>query len=434
VVTVILTDAAGRVLSGRPVAWGSGNAAVATVSDSGRITAIAAGRASISASAEGRVATLEVTVRPVAVASVAVTPGAMLLEIGESRQMHAEPRDAQGAALADRAVQWSVDNGNATISPSGLLTAVRGGYVTVFATSEGVVGAVGGTIVAGESYSHDLAYHRVGNNGDSELFILTLGDGSAPLRINAGSVSRQATASPTGRRLAFAVSMTVMPTNEWQHDIYAVDRTGLNIRHLTTDGGREDQPAWSPAGGRIAYVAVTADARSDIWVMNEDGTGQVNLTGDMPPQGVRSSPAWSWDGARLAFAQLENGPAGTTTTIWTMRADGSDKRQVTSTLTGFDATPTWSPDGATLAFRRYYSGDADITVVSLATGALRRIAMPGQQSSPAWSPDGSLIAFVQNAGPVQNIFTIRPDGQRVRLRTVDPAWGGGLSPAWVRRE
>jgi Tol biopolymer transport system component len=326
-----------------------------------------------------------------------------------------------------------VDNGNAVISPFGLLIAVRGGYVTVRATSEGVVGAVAATIVAADAYEYDLAYHRVSNNGDSELFILTLGDGADPQRINAGNVSRDATASPNGRRLAFAVSMALIPTGERQNDIYAVDRTGLHMRHLTTAPGAEDQPAWSPVGGRIAYHAATADGRSDIWVMNEDGTGQVNLTGDLPAQALRSGPAWSWDGTRLAFAQIENGAAGSTSSIWTMRADGSDKQRVTSTLSGFDAMPTWSPDGATLAFRRYYNGDADITVVSLATGALRRIALPGLQAAPAWSPDGSQIAFTQNLGLVENVYSMRPDGSRVRLRTVNPAWGGGLSPSWVRR-
>jgi Tol biopolymer transport system component len=432
-ITAIVKDALGRVVQGRTLAWSSDNPAVATVSASGVVAAIDAGYATITATAEGQSASLAVTVRRAAVASVGVSPGAMVLEIGETRQMTAELRDAQGNVLEDRVVHWSVDNGNAVISPYGLLIAVRGGYVTVRATSEGVVGAVAATIVAAEAYEYDLAYHRVSGNGDSELFILTLGDGADPQRINAGNVSRDATASPNGRRLAFAVSMALIPTGERQNDIYAVDRTGLHMRHLTTAPGAEDQPAWSPVGGRIAYHAATADGRSDIWVMNEDGTGQVNLTGDLPAQALRSGPAWSWDGTRLAFAQIENGAAGSTSSIWTMRADGSDKQRVTSTLSGFDAMPTWSPDGATLAFRRYYGGDADITVVSLATGALRRIALPGLQAAPAWSPDGSQIAFTQNLGLVENVYSMRPDGSRVRLRTVNPAWGGGLSPSWVRR-
>ncbi len=432
-ITAVLTDALGRVVQGRAVAWSSNNPVVATVSDSGVVAAIEVGYATITASAEGQTASLAVTVRRAAVASVGVSPGAMVLEIGETRQMTAVLKDAQGNVLEDRVVQWSVDNGNAAISPYGLLIAVRGGYVTVRATSEGVVGAVAATIVAADSYEYDLAYHRVSNNGDSELFILTLGDGADPQRINAGNVSRDATASPNGRRLAFAVSMKLIPTGEQQDDIYAVDRTGLHMRHLTTAEGAEDQPAWSPVGGRIAYRAATADGRSDIWVMNEDGSGQVNLTADLPAQGMRSGPAWSWDGTRLAFAQIETGVAGSTASIWTMRADGGDKQRVTSTLNGFDAMPTWSPDGATLAFRRYYNGDADITVVSLATGAMRRIASPGNQASPAWSPDGAQIAFTQNLGLVENVYTMRPDGSHVRLRTVNPAWGGGLSPSWVRR-
>ncbi|MDP1891116.1 MAG: Ig-like domain-containing protein [Gemmatimonadaceae bacterium] len=432
-ITAVLTDALGREVQGRAVAWSSNNPAVATVSNAGVVAAIDVGYATITASIDGQTASLAVTVRRAAVASVDVSPGAMVLEIGETRQMTAVLKDAQGNVLEDRVVQWSVDNGNAAISPYGLLIPGRAGYVTVRATSEGVVGAVAATIVAADAYAYDLAYNRVSNNGDAELFILTLGDGADPQRINAGNVSRDPTASPDGRRLAFAVSMSTLPTGEWQENIYAVDRTGLHMRQLTTAEGAEDQPAWSPVGGRIAYRAATADGRSDIWVMNEDGTGQVNLTGDLPAQGMRSGPAWSWDGTRIAFAQMENGIAGSTSSIWTMRADGSDKQRVTSTLSGFDAMPTWSPDGATLAFRRYYGSDADIAVVSLATGAQRRIALPGNQSSPAWSPDGAQLAFTQNLGLAANVYTMRPDGSRVRLRTVNLAWGGGLNPAWVRR-
>jgi Tol biopolymer transport system component/uncharacterized protein YjdB len=431
-IVAVAKDAAGRVLAGRAITWASNDTTIVVVDTTGRVTGRRVGHANVSAQVEGRTASAVVNVTGATVAFVGITPTALVLEIGESRQLQAIVKDALGNVLQGRTVQWSVDE-NATVTQMGVATGVARGYVTITAVSEGVAGSVGGTIIEA-AYDHDLVYSRQSNAGLSELFILTLGTGAAPVRLNAGTVSRTPTPSPDGSRIAFAVSMDVLGGGGRIDDIYAVDRTGLNMRQLTTAPAYDDQPAWSPAGGRIAYRSWEMNGRSDIWVMNPDGSGQVNLTTDMSPTGWRGSPAWTRDGTRIAFTQSETGPAGTLTAIWTMRADGSDKRQVTGTLTGFDATPTWAPGGTHLAFIRYYAGDADISIVDANGGEPVRIPLPGLQSGPAWSPDGALIAFTQNDGTLSNIYTMQPNGSRVRLRTVDASWGGGLSPAWISRQ
>jgi uncharacterized protein YjdB len=71
------------------------------------------------------------------------------LTTGGTQQITATPRDAQGNALADRAVTWESQNTNiATVSPTGLITAVAPGTTTVAATSEGKVGTVTVTVTA----------------------------------------------------------------------------------------------------------------------------------------------------------------------------------------------------------------------------------------------------------------------------------------------
>jgi TolB protein len=113
-----------------------------------------------------------------------------------------------------------------------------------------------------------------------------------------------------------------------------------------------------------------------------------------------------------------------------MNADGSGRRMLTTTLTGFDSSPTWSPGGQSIAFSRYYGAESDITVIDIESGTLRRIPLAGYESSPAWSPDGSMIAFSKNGNA---LYTMRPDGAQLRLRTTNPTWGGGLAPAWISR-
>src|SRR5690606_33892410 len=140
-----------------------------------------------------------------------------------------------------------------------------------------------------------------------------------------------------------------------------------------------------------------------------------NLTPD-PLPGVtdESRPAWSADGARIAYAST----AGGNRDIWTMRADGSDKRRITGTA-DLDTEPTWSPDGGRIAFRR--SSDtlgSDVWIVPAAGGTATRLARAGGQRLPAWSPDGTLIAFVEGApGGQSQVFTMRPDGNDAVLRT-----------------
>lgn len=428
-VTAIARDAAGRELVGRTFTWLTENPTVATVDGTGRITALRVGTTRVTATTAGTTAAIQVTVRAAAVASVLVQPRTTVLEIGEMRQMSVIVRDARGAILEGRTVQWRVDGGAATITPNGLVYGTRSGYASIIATVDGVSNTATGTITAEEDYAWDLLYHRE-SAGASDLYTYRFGAEQPPVRINAGSVSYAPTGSPDGTRIAFAVSMTEL-NGVRVDDIFAVDRNGLNMRRLTNAPGYDNAPAWSPTGARIAWVHYGVDERADILVMNADGTNPENLTGDLT--GGVGAPAWSPDGTRLAFVQSTSGVGGTTTRLITMRADGTDKRVITSTTTGFDASPSWSADGTQIAFLRFYQGDNDITIVGAQGGPTTRLALPGNQWSPAWSPDGRYIAYHQSLGPTTNIFTVRPDGTHIRLRTVDPAWGGGVKPTWILR-
>jgi uncharacterized protein YjdB len=142
-------DANGNALTGRAVAWASSNPGIATVSESGVVTGVTPGDATITATSEGKSGTATVTVTPIPVASVTVDPTTVSLTTGGTQQITATPRDAQGNALADRAVTWESQNpAVATVSPTGLITAVAPGTTTVTATSEGKVGTVTVTVTA----------------------------------------------------------------------------------------------------------------------------------------------------------------------------------------------------------------------------------------------------------------------------------------------
>ena len=93
---------------------------------------------------------------PPAVASVDITPGAASLAAGAFLQLTATPRDSAGAAVGGVAITWRSDQPSvATVTPTGLVTAVAVGSANITATVAGhgatAAMTVGGMIMDGVS-------------------------------------------------------------------------------------------------------------------------------------------------------------------------------------------------------------------------------------------------------------------------------------------
>jgi uncharacterized protein YjdB len=145
---VVLRDERNATLTGRPVTWASSNSAVATVDVTGVITGVASGTTTISASAEGKNATAELTVIPPPVHSVAVTLERSTVPQGSSTSASAVLRDDLGVTLGGRAVTWSSANPLiATVSAAGAVAAVGVGTTIITATSEGRSGSASITVL-----------------------------------------------------------------------------------------------------------------------------------------------------------------------------------------------------------------------------------------------------------------------------------------------
>jgi uncharacterized protein YjdB len=142
--TATLLDSTGSSLTGRSVAWQSGNPGVATVSVAGDVSAVAPGSAAISATSEGKTASALLTVSapaPAPVASVSVSPGSPTVNVGDSVQFSAVTRDANNNVLTGRAIAWNSSNpAVTTVSASGLARTLAAGTAQISATSETQVG------------------------------------------------------------------------------------------------------------------------------------------------------------------------------------------------------------------------------------------------------------------------------------------------------
>jgi uncharacterized protein YjdB len=140
--TAQVTDDQGNPLTGRPITFVSDNSAVATVSATGVVTGIALGAAKITATSEGKTGVADVTVTPVPVSTVEVSPGSSDLTVGQTATLSAVAKDAKGNVLTGRPVTWSSGAPTvATVSAAGLVSAVGAGNAVVFAVIEGKTGS-----------------------------------------------------------------------------------------------------------------------------------------------------------------------------------------------------------------------------------------------------------------------------------------------------
>ena len=142
-------DAAGNPLTGRVVTWSTSASGVATVNNSGLVTAQGQGSATITATSEGQSGTASITVSIIPVASVTVSPSSLNLSVGQTGQLTATPRDAAGNPLTGRVVTWSTSASNvATVNNNGVVTAQAEGTATITAASEGQSGTASVTVTA----------------------------------------------------------------------------------------------------------------------------------------------------------------------------------------------------------------------------------------------------------------------------------------------
>jgi hypothetical protein len=125
-------------------------------------------------------------------------------------------------------------------------------------------------------------------------------------------------------------------------DIWLLDEEGRDFQ-LTYDPAEDLAPVWSPEGTRIAFES-RRDGNSEIYVMEADGSNQVNLTRH---EADDHAPAWSPDGSLIAFESLRDGARE----VYVMSADGTDVARLTGG-TGLSVAPHWEVGASEIIFSR----------------------------------------------------------------------------------
>lgn len=213
--------------------------------------------------------------------------------------------------------------------------------------------------------------------------------------------------------------------------------------------GEAAQPAWSPAGDRIAYIA-RSNSFSDLLLADAQGAPLAQLTQNgtaEPPNSLARVyasrwvfyPAWAPDGVRIAVAAQPYPPEGDPPADYNLGlmllAAGPGAAQPLFAESGAHAgRGAFSPDGAIIVFTRAGVGPEGrqrLYRLDVARGVAE--ALPGAPEpsyDPAFSPDGAWLAFAARDGGRTDLFALPSGGVGVpqRLTSLGAARAPAFSP------
>lgn len=430
-------DEQGAPLPLTTVTWTSDAPQVATVSATGTVTGLEEGTAIVSATVAGKQGSAQITVtRPVGPVIVdRVDLDVTTLELGENdvTAIVATPRNPAGQPIPGLGMIWSSSHPDIVMVEwgEGRVRAMRPGSAVITVRVHGKEASA--TVRVTSTATHDLVF-GAWSGVAGQPPVLAMVDPRDSLRtvtaMPPGEVyGARAAPSPDGTKIAFARLMW------WgSYRIHVLDRaTGtvsvLGESGIPIDHGQEDSPAWSPDGAYIAFRRAHPDEGGRIWVMRPDGSDRRQVTED--DAGAKHfHPTWSPEGNWIGYSRESAGASH----IWSVRLDGTGARQHTSGEV-YDHQPAWSPNGEWIAFVRagLVSHIHRVHVATGTTGLL--VSLPMHKFAPAWEPDGNQVAFLAPAAGSDGyeVYTmyVGPGPLRYAQRTAD---GTAKSfPAWIRR-
>ena len=264
---------------------------------------------------------------------------------------------------------------------------------------------------AAEFYFSPDSKSLIGNakrEGDTTHHVYTTTvDGTKIVKINDKGEDACSFYFPDGKHLLWTSTRDNldMPKGAWSDpkdypkgsEIYMSDLEGKNIKRLTNNKQYDAEAAVSPDGKWILFGRDT-DGKMDLWVMKSDGTGekQITFTDEWQEGGAQFMPdsntiltrAWKREDQAQRMMPMQ---------IFTVKRDGSDRKQITSEA-GTNWAPFPAPDGKHFAFVKILTDTPrpnwEIFMMDIETGKQTRLTNhPGFDGFPSISPDGKLLAF-----------------------------------------
>lgn len=204
--------------------------------------------------------------------------------------------------------------------------------------------------------------------------------------------------SPDGRRLALTQLLA------YGSDIMVYDIASAVSRRLTGLPGCcesrsiAEAPAWSPDGAWIAFHS-NQEGDDNIYIIRPDGSGLRRVTASVANE---REPAWSPDGQSIVFSSNRGGGWN----LHTLHLASATETQLT-THPDPDSSPDWSPDGKRIVFASRRAGASAIYLYSLETGQVLPLVVEFRYDSlPKWTPDGRAVTFARSVDGDSRIMQV----------------------------
>ncbi len=198
------------------------------------------------------------------------------------------------------------------------------------------------------------------------------------------------------------------------YDIFVADANGKNAKQLTKTAGYDAEATVSPNGKKIIFTS-ERDGDLELYSMDTNGKNVKRLTNE---PGYDGGAFYSPDSKMIVYrgshptdpelikrdqAYLkEHLVVPTVFELWTMNADGSNKRQITK-LNAASFAPFFTPDGKKILFcTNYFATDPrkrnfDLALINVDGTGLERVTFNETfDGFPIFSPDGKKLVFASN--------------------------------------
>lgn len=209
---------------------------------------------------------------------------------------------------------------------------------------------------------------------------------AADLRLASHRIADYVYEKLTGVKGIFSTRIAYVTRASGRYSLWVADADGENAQPALKSGEPIISPAWSPNGAQLAYVSF--ESRKPVIYVHEVASGRRRPVATF--RGSNSAPTWSPDGNRMLATLTLSGNSQ----IYELSSSGGEPRRL-SQSSGIDTEATYSPDGAFIYFVSDRGGSPQIYRMPASGGAGERVTFNGNYNiSPSISPDGKWMAFV----------------------------------------
>lgn len=213
---------------------------------------------------------------------------------------------------------------------------------------------------------------------------------AADLRLSAHRISDFIYEKLTGEKGIFSTRIAYVTKAGQRFTLWVADADGENAQSALASPEPIISPAWSPNGAQLAYVSF--ESRKPVIYAHDVASGKRRLLANF--RGSNSAPAWSPNGRQLVATLSRDGGSQ----LYAIDANGGEPRRLTQS-SSIDTEPAFSPDGKYIYFVSDRGGAPQIYRMGASGSNIERVTFNGSYNiSPAISPDGRWLAYVSRVG------------------------------------